>query len=176
MVRLLLKGLCWICYGFSVFSTFMHSRTRKIRCDGAKPICHNCSRRSTGSGGTCSYDSAPKRRGPDKTPGARQRAGRDASQETDADVVTVHRRRRKRDTSLPSKSDIRSTGEGDADPGERLSPAEVASPVSPIPVTPISSLDESSEHWSSFVPSRGFTTMSRVRPTINNTEQVFTLR
>ncbi len=49
------------------------SRGRKIRCDGAKPICHNCSRR-TENPHICSYDSAPKRRGPDKVPGARQRS------------------------------------------------------------------------------------------------------
>lgn len=49
------------------------SRGRKIRCDGAKPICHNCSRR-TENPHVCTYDSAPKRRGPDKVPGARQRS------------------------------------------------------------------------------------------------------
>ncbi len=49
------------------------SRNRKIRCDGAKPVCHNCSRRTDNSQ-VCNYDAAPKRRGPDRTPGARQRS------------------------------------------------------------------------------------------------------
>ncbi|OCH85582.1 hypothetical protein OBBRIDRAFT_858538 [Obba rivulosa] len=55
-----------------VYVACVQCRSRKIRCDGAKPICHNCSRR-TDSDGRCSYDTAPKRRGPDRYPGARQR-------------------------------------------------------------------------------------------------------
>ncbi|KAJ7496648.1 hypothetical protein FB451DRAFT_1017305 [Mycena latifolia] len=49
-------------------------RTRKIRCDGAKPICHNCGKRAQTD---CNYDPLPKRRGPDKRPGARQRVARE---------------------------------------------------------------------------------------------------
>ncbi|OJA20523.1 hypothetical protein AZE42_01595 [Rhizopogon vesiculosus] len=45
-------------------------RARKIRCDSTRPICHNCVRRSN----ECQYDAAPKRRGPDKKPGTRQRS------------------------------------------------------------------------------------------------------
>ncbi|KAG2337168.1 hypothetical protein BDR05DRAFT_1005249 [Suillus weaverae] len=45
-------------------------RAKKIRCDSARPICHNCVRRSN----ECQYDAAPKRRGPDKRPGTRQRS------------------------------------------------------------------------------------------------------
>ncbi|KAG1812086.1 uncharacterized protein BJ212DRAFT_1371289 [Suillus subaureus] len=45
-------------------------RARKIRCDSTRPICHNCVRRSN----ECQYDAAPKRRGPDKRPGTRQRS------------------------------------------------------------------------------------------------------
>ncbi|KAJ7451943.1 hypothetical protein FB451DRAFT_1051080, partial [Mycena latifolia] len=44
-------------------------RARKIRCDSTRPHCANCSRRAD----TCEYDPAPKRRGPDKKPGTRQR-------------------------------------------------------------------------------------------------------
>ncbi|KAJ7743601.1 hypothetical protein B0H16DRAFT_1008076 [Mycena metata] len=44
-------------------------RTRKIRCDSTRPHCSNCSRRAD----ECEYDPAPKRRGPDKKPGTRQR-------------------------------------------------------------------------------------------------------
>ena len=47
------------------------SRARKIRCDGAKPICCNCQKRSSNVD-QCSYDSGPNRRGPDK--GRRGRA------------------------------------------------------------------------------------------------------
>ncbi|KAK7055767.1 Zn(2)-C6 fungal-type domain-containing protein [Favolaschia claudopus] len=44
-------------------------RARKIRCDSTRPYCANCSRRAD----QCEYDPAPKRRGPDKKPGTRQR-------------------------------------------------------------------------------------------------------
>ncbi|KAJ7167044.1 hypothetical protein C8R46DRAFT_1095851 [Mycena filopes] len=45
-------------------------RGRKIRCDSLRPSCNNCVRRKN----ECVYDSAPKRRGPDKKPGTRQRS------------------------------------------------------------------------------------------------------
>jgi len=70
------------------------SRTRKIRCDGAKPVCHNCSRRTNASS-ECNYDPIPKRRGPDKTPGARQRAAR----EMEAAINGPAPRRRRRATT-----------------------------------------------------------------------------
>ncbi|KAJ7694383.1 hypothetical protein B0H17DRAFT_1057522 [Mycena rosella] len=44
-------------------------RGRKIRCDSNRPACNNCVRRKN----ECIYDSAPRRRGPDKRPGTRQR-------------------------------------------------------------------------------------------------------
>lgn len=50
--------------------TCFRSRARKIRCDSTRPICHNCVRRSN----ECQYDAVPKRRGPDKRPGTRQRS------------------------------------------------------------------------------------------------------
>ncbi|KAF7331756.1 Zn(2)-C6 fungal-type domain-containing protein [Mycena kentingensis (nom. inval.)] len=46
-------------------------RTRKIRCGSERPRCSNCTRR--GEADTCEYDSQPRRRGPDKQPGTRQR-------------------------------------------------------------------------------------------------------
>ena len=55
-----------------ILTKYWYSRNRKIRCDGAKPVCHNCSRRTENPNG-CTYDAAPKRRGPDRIPGARQR-------------------------------------------------------------------------------------------------------
>ncbi|KAJ7760838.1 hypothetical protein DFH07DRAFT_883807 [Mycena maculata] len=45
-------------------------RGRKIRCDSTRPSCNNCVRRKN----ECIYDAAPKRRGPDKRPGTRQRS------------------------------------------------------------------------------------------------------
>jgi hypothetical protein len=47
-----------------------YSRARKIRCDSTRPVCNNCLRRSN----ECHYDTVPKRRGPDKRPGTRQRS------------------------------------------------------------------------------------------------------
>ncbi|CAA7268831.1 unnamed protein product [Cyclocybe aegerita] len=74
-----------------VYVACVQCRTRKIRCDGAKPVCHNCGLRSNGCDG-CNYDPAPKRRGPDKIPGGRQR--RDPMNEIDG----LPRRRRRRTT------------------------------------------------------------------------------
>ncbi|KAH8119434.1 hypothetical protein DFH11DRAFT_1501181 [Phellopilus nigrolimitatus] len=45
-------------------------RARKIRCDSTRPSCNNCVRRQN----ECHYDAVPKRRGPDKRPGTRQRS------------------------------------------------------------------------------------------------------
>lgn len=44
-------------------------RHRKLRCDSARPVCANCTRRSL----PCSYDEAHKKRGPDRVPGRRKR-------------------------------------------------------------------------------------------------------
>ncbi|KAI0718231.1 hypothetical protein C8T65DRAFT_95798 [Cerioporus squamosus] len=48
-------------------------RSRKVRCNGAKPVCHNCHQRDPGIQ-ACNYDAAPKRRGHDKMPGSRARS------------------------------------------------------------------------------------------------------
>ncbi|KAG9034438.1 hypothetical protein FRB95_013235 [Tulasnella sp. JGI-2019a] len=42
-------------------------RSRKVRCDGARPSCSNCRKRH--SAASCTYAMAPGRRGPDKKPG-----------------------------------------------------------------------------------------------------------
>ncbi|KDQ62535.1 hypothetical protein JAAARDRAFT_189840 [Jaapia argillacea MUCL 33604] len=83
-----------------VFVACVQCRSRKIRCDGAKPICHNCSKRPDSL--VCSYDSAPKRRGPDKTPGARQRTVRGSSE--DAPDEKKGRRRRRSSHSTPRET------------------------------------------------------------------------
>ncbi|KAI6039316.1 hypothetical protein EDC04DRAFT_2686115 [Pisolithus marmoratus] len=70
-----------------VFVACVQCRTRKIRCDGAKPACHNCVRRSKADD-ECTYDAAPKRRGPDRVPGARQRVSKEATTDGAAAVGT----------------------------------------------------------------------------------------
>ena len=88
------------------FFTTCNSRSRKIRCDGAKPVCHNCTRRSSsateGILPDCNYDAAPKRRGPDKVPGARQRS----TQTTITEGGKVRRRRRRPETTSKSETDL----------------------------------------------------------------------
>ncbi|CAL1713148.1 unnamed protein product [Somion occarium] len=75
-----------------VYVACVQCRSRKIRCDGAKPICHNCTRKcAEGVTPECTYDPAPKRRGPDKVPGARQRT----AQSTVTDGGKVRKRRRR---------------------------------------------------------------------------------
>ncbi|KAH9891994.1 hypothetical protein C8Q73DRAFT_792314 [Cubamyces lactineus] len=48
-------------------------RTRKTRCDGAKPVCFHCRKRPPENGESCTYEAQPKRRGQDKAPGGRKR-------------------------------------------------------------------------------------------------------
>ncbi|KAG6831995.1 hypothetical protein H0H92_006030 [Tricholoma furcatifolium] len=107
-----------------VYVACVQCRARKIRCDGAKPACHNCSKRATATG-ECSYDSIPKRRGPDKTPGARQRLSREARESGEGGPV---RRRRRRDPSP------RSTPEGQSPPQIRF-PSESGSDLIALPTT-----------------------------------------
>ncbi|KAF9454801.1 hypothetical protein P691DRAFT_716672 [Macrolepiota fuliginosa MF-IS2] len=83
-----------------VYVACVQCRTRKIRCDGAKPVCHNCGRRTAGNS-ECSYDSVPKRRGPDKNPGGRQRMARDVRNQLDNPLLHGRRRRRAPDTPSP---------------------------------------------------------------------------
>ncbi|KAF5338925.1 hypothetical protein D9611_008729 [Ephemerocybe angulata] len=94
-----------------VYVACVQCRTRKIRCDGAKPTCHNCGRRSAGSN-ECSYDPVPKRRGPDKTPGARQRMAREARGESVSTSTTTKRRRR--DTSATDVTSVSASSSSSA--------------------------------------------------------------
>ncbi|KAG8920018.1 hypothetical protein FRC00_010585, partial [Tulasnella sp. 408] len=50
-------------------------RSRKVRCDGRKPVCTNCEKRNA----SCIFDVVPRRRGPDKVPGTRQRGTKGTS-------------------------------------------------------------------------------------------------
>ncbi|KAG1853113.1 hypothetical protein F4604DRAFT_1289400 [Suillus subluteus] len=78
-------------------------RARKIRCDSARPICHNCVRRSN----ECQYDTAPKRRGPDKRPGTRQRSCKKLPTDGSSPSLPSKRKRtsvRNDDFELPRES------------------------------------------------------------------------
>ncbi|PSS38007.1 hypothetical protein PHLCEN_2v147 [Hermanssonia centrifuga] len=65
-------------------------RSRKIRCDSTRPVCNNCSRRSN----ECVYDAVPKRRGPDKRPGTRQRSCKKRPSETEPSGTQAKKRRK----------------------------------------------------------------------------------
>ncbi|KAF8189550.1 hypothetical protein K438DRAFT_2019010 [Mycena galopus ATCC 62051] len=69
-------------------------RGRKIRCDSNRPSCNNCVRRKN----DCVYDTVPKRRGPDKRPGTRQRSCK--KRPTDGSSPPPSKRRRKAASSL----------------------------------------------------------------------------
>ncbi|TFK85475.1 hypothetical protein K466DRAFT_552028 [Polyporus arcularius HHB13444] len=57
-----------------VYLACLQCRNRKVRCDGNKPECFNCTKRADPNLGQCSYDAAPRRRGKDRTPGSRKLA------------------------------------------------------------------------------------------------------
>ncbi|EIM80476.1 uncharacterized protein STEHIDRAFT_126004 [Stereum hirsutum FP-91666 SS1] len=85
-----------------VFVACLQCRSRKIRCDGAKPVCHNChTRPPTGSTmGECNYDPTPKRRGPDKVQGARTRTTHPRDEQGEP---PKRRRRRTTTTTAPEQ-------------------------------------------------------------------------
>jgi Fungal Zn(2)-Cys(6) binuclear cluster domain len=95
---------------FSIHSLFIKhqpsSRNRKIRCDGAQPVCHSCGLRQ---GEECIYDPAPKRRGPDKTPGARQRIAQYRKGLMEGDYVQAPPGRRRRRTAREKAAEQRET-------------------------------------------------------------------
>ncbi|KAI6040220.1 hypothetical protein EDC04DRAFT_2567248 [Pisolithus marmoratus] len=72
-------------------------RARKIRCDSTRPICHNCVRRSN----ECQYDAVPKRRGPDKRPGTRQRSCKKRPADGSAPVPPSKRKKAGTSTGSP---------------------------------------------------------------------------
>ncbi|KIP09470.1 hypothetical protein PHLGIDRAFT_126340 [Phlebiopsis gigantea 11061_1 CR5-6] len=65
-------------------------RARKIRCDSSRPQCNNCIRR----GNECEYDAKPKRRGPDKRPGTRQRSCKKRPPEPEPSAAAAKKRRK----------------------------------------------------------------------------------
>ncbi|KAF9524627.1 hypothetical protein CPB83DRAFT_797695 [Crepidotus variabilis] len=72
-------------------------RARKIRCDSTRPVCNNCVRRSN----ECEYDEKPRRRGPDKRPGTRQRSCK--KRPTDGSVPPPSKRK-KTSSERPSEN------------------------------------------------------------------------
>ncbi|KAI0640744.1 hypothetical protein C8Q79DRAFT_438191 [Trametes meyenii] len=54
-----------------VFVACDRCRHRKLRCDGARPVCFNCQKAAA----MCQYDPTPKRRGQDKAPRTRSAVG-----------------------------------------------------------------------------------------------------
>jgi len=109
-----------------------YSRTRKIRCDGAKPQCHNCSRRSK-NGDDCSYDAVPKRRGPDKTPGARQRMAREARAGSEGSGIVARRRRRNKN-GMSSNTHSDQTANSDLGSHQPHANPPISFPNIPAPV------------------------------------------
>lgn len=75
------------CFGRSLICC---SRARKIRCDSTRPVCNNCTRRNN----ECEYDAVPKRRGPDKRPGTRQRSCKKRHSESEAAGSQAKKKRR----------------------------------------------------------------------------------
>lgn len=104
------------------------SRNRKIRCDGAKPACHNCSKRNAANN-DCDYDAIPKRRGPDRNPGARQRVPRDLKNEFEGPIR--HRRRAHPNTSSGSTSGSVTASEKQSsiEPPSNKTPLLILSPI-----------------------------------------------
>ncbi|TFK70410.1 hypothetical protein BDN72DRAFT_545173 [Pluteus cervinus] len=94
-----------------VFVACLQCRTRKIRCDGAKPACHNCGRRSSSGDTECKYDAIPKRRGPDRLPGARHRTTREAS-----DPAPIRRRQAQEERNESPVSSASHTSQSDVTP------------------------------------------------------------
>lgn len=102
-------------------------RSRKIRCDSKRPTCNNCARRSN----VCAYDSVPKRRGPDKHPGTRQRRPKKRSS-NDPALPTPKRRR----TVSSEQTDPRTTMAMNirGDKTRQLGPnSQIPSPGSSLP-------------------------------------------
>ena len=100
------------------------SRARKIRCDSTRPSCNNCTRRQN----ECQYDAVPKRRGPDKRPGTRQRS----CKKRPSDGTTPAKKKPKKGSvsvTIPSSDSglISSAGSGLLSPVSALSPTSVES-------------------------------------------------
>lgn len=118
-----------------VYVACVQCRTRKIRCDGDKPSCYNCTRRPQDEE-PCCYDNNPKRRGPDKVPGARQRMARHFHNELEAQGLvqpSAKRRRRRTKDKDPLLDDPEETPISHA----KLEGTPVPTAHAPVPVIQI---------------------------------------
>ena len=143
---------------------FFSSRTRKIRCDGAKPACHNCARRTTGSN-ECNYDPVPKRRGPDKMPGARQRLARDLKKERSPGGPVRRRRRVNETVSLNGNiTEDYQTDSPSADDPRRSATSDLLTPLSTLAL-PISDRLHSPDNFVHVPPLESSSSVSSISPT-----------
>ncbi|KAF9258649.1 hypothetical protein L218DRAFT_1004794 [Marasmius fiardii PR-910] len=119
----------------SVVIACRQCRSRKIRCDSTRPTCSNCVRRNN----ACEYDAVPKRRGPDKRPGTRQRSckKRPATDSINSSTGQLPAKRKKVDSSLsvtvssqtPSKENM-----AEVDPPRRRSQEFFLAQDSSLPI------------------------------------------
>ncbi|KAI0319115.1 hypothetical protein OF83DRAFT_1170514 [Amylostereum chailletii] len=114
-------------------------RARKIRCDSTRPECNNCHRRNN----ECVYDAAPKRRGPDKRPGTRQRSCKKRSSDESVQQPKKKRRTEPADPSGPAKparpSQLKTEPDLSTSGLHHLSTTALSPhPLSPSPVSPSS--------------------------------------
>ncbi|KAJ6571274.1 hypothetical protein B0H19DRAFT_1129612 [Mycena capillaripes] len=102
-------------------------RGRKIRCDSNRPSCNNCVRRKN----ECIYDTAPKRRGPDKRPGTRQRSCK--KRPADGSSPPPLKRKRKASSASTTGAGVSTTGSvplSDVDPSNAMKdPQKPTTPV-----------------------------------------------
>ncbi|TFY80459.1 hypothetical protein EWM64_g3551 [Hericium alpestre] len=111
-----------------VYVACAQCRGRKIRCDGARPVCHNCTQRADGD---CNYDSAPKRRGPDKVQGARTRTTR----AKDEEGRPIQKKRRKMGSTTVQEEVTSPAAAAPPPPTEATLGATFVNDV-PIPLSP----------------------------------------
>ncbi|KAI0655926.1 hypothetical protein C8Q70DRAFT_1016334 [Cubamyces menziesii] len=99
-------------------------RARKIRCDGAKPVCFQCQKRPSESG-ACTYDTAPNRKG---------HTGRRVGTTDGAQRASQTKRRRtitQRVTSGPANESDPQSSSSDTEPRAPGSNPQSTQPVSP---------------------------------------------
>ncbi|KAJ3725618.1 hypothetical protein DFJ43DRAFT_1002341 [Lentinula guzmanii] len=140
-------------------------RSRKIRCDSARPVCTNCHRRKN----ICEYDAAPKRRGPDKRPGTRRRS----CKKRPADGSTPHQPNERKPKKSSLSTDKRGQGPvatasyEDSPPGLRISTDNINDLGRRYP----SSMDYDEIHYKSPYP--GPLDINNLRPTEKMIHQKF---
>ncbi|KAJ7596839.1 hypothetical protein C8J56DRAFT_918462 [Mycena floridula] len=101
-------------------------RGRKIKCDSTRPFCQNCLRRSN----QCEYDIAPKRRGPDKRPGTRQRSCK--KRPTDGSAPPPAKRKRISERTSTARQSIPSESQDEMVESKRLSVS--AKEITSVPI------------------------------------------